>query len=122
MIGSRHRFVYYVLIAGIDSIITAPLKQFYHAPRPFMVNPMIKTMHCSKEFGNPSGHSTAAYFLIAHFLDKFHGKESKYVGKRIQSLALYYLSLFLLCIYLVAIPYSRLLDGVHSIDQVLIGI
>lgn len=97
------------------------LKQFYHEPRPYMIAPYIKTAHCSKEFGNPSGHCSASYILIAHFLDKFHGSENKFVGKRVQSSIAYFLTLGCLIIWLTIIPYSRILDGVHSIDQVVIG-
>ena len=105
----------------MDAITIGLTKQYYHDPRPYMVAPWIKTAHCSKEFGNPSGHCSAGFLVIAHFLDIFHGTEFKYTGKRIQSSLGYYVGLVLIIVWLIVIPYQRLLDGVHSIDQVILG-
>jgi membrane-associated phospholipid phosphatase len=101
----------------LDTLVKSYLKLAYHNPRPFMIEPNITPLKCSSSFGNPSGHSTgSALFAIVVFLDVFHGKNNKYHKSTI-----YYVSLILAAYWAVSIPYTRLVIGVHSLDQVLYG-
>jgi len=79
---------------------------------------------CSKEFGNPSGHSySAAMVFIVLYLDLIHGervtkaenlfKDSNIIAK---------VGIFLVgFIWATTIPFSRYFLGVHSLDQIIYG-
>jgi hypothetical protein len=59
-------------------MIGAYFKLAYADPRPYMMSSDIQPFSCSKGFGNPSGHSSAAaVFSIVLFLDYFHGNPIK---------------------------------------------
>ena len=58
----------------LDKIIISFFKLAYHYPRPWVISSSIIPISCSKEFGNPSGHSSASsLFSIFLILDAFHG-------------------------------------------------
>jgi membrane-associated phospholipid phosphatase len=72
--ASRPKFFYYMAVLALNLGLQGYLKIFYADPRPYMVSGDIKPISCSREFGNPSGHSLAAsFFAVAVFLDVFHG-------------------------------------------------
>ena len=65
-------------IFALDKFYVSYFKLYYANPRPYMIQPKIEPISCSKAFGNPSGHSSAsALFSIALFLDVFHGKTNQ---------------------------------------------
>ena len=75
---TREKFFYFLALYTIDKGLLGLLKLSFHMPRPYMVNSDIHPIHCSKEFGNPSGHCTAAFsFTIVVFLDVMHGMYHK---------------------------------------------
>ena len=72
--GTRSKCFYYIVCMMMDKVVNAYMKLVYHQPRPFMIDREIISYSCSKGFGNPSGHSSAAWsFAIILFLDIFHG-------------------------------------------------
>lgn len=73
--GTRSKCFYYLVCMMVDRVVNAYMKLVYHQPRPFMIDKEIISYSCSKGFGNPSGHSSAAWsFAIILFLDTFHGR------------------------------------------------
>lgn len=87
-----------------------------------MISATVKTYTCSKQFGMPSGHSSASWCLtMAFFLDMFHGRSQPFY--KIQYFRWYqYIIVLLLCWFWAgAIPFSRYLLGAHSLDQIVFG-
>ena len=71
---TREKFFYLLTVYSIDKALIGYLKLAYHNPRPYMVESSITPIHCSKEFGNPSGHTSAALAIsIVIFLEVMHG-------------------------------------------------
>ena len=84
------------------------LKLRYHDPRPFWSSDQVQAFSCSRQYGNPSGHSMTAFCSALLF-----ALDSGRSDKRIRILfALLFGS---------SVAYSRLFLGVHSLDQVLFG-
>ena len=107
-------------ILALDKSYVSLFKLLYHEPRPYMIEPNIKPISCSKAFGNPSGHSSASQiFTICLFLDFFHGVEKVIT---FHSKKVYNFCLFLCIFWAVSIPYSRFILGVHSLDQIVFGV
>ena len=52
--------IFLPLVASLNSI----LKQAFHAPRPYWLDPGIKAIHVSNGFGMPSGHAQASIVWI----------------------------------------------------------
>lgn len=108
--GTRVKYFYYLAAFTIDKGIGGMFKLIYHDPRPYMAASGIKAYHCSKEFGNPSGHSHSSALIASMlFLDLCHTRCQKVIGG---SIALFWAA---------GIPFSRYLLGVHSLDQIVFG-
>lgn len=92
--------VFLPLIASINSI----LKQAFHAPRPYWLDPDIKAIQVSNGFGMPSGHAQAstAWFYAASF-----------VKRR------WFWAIAIIVVLLIGL--SRIYLGVHFSSQVLLG-
>jgi len=76
----------------------------------------IKCFECSENYGNPSGHSIdAAFAPLVLLLDLFSGVEGFWLPK-ILFFGLVYPG------YVAFVAYDRLFLGVHSIDQVVLGV
>ena len=76
--GSRPKFHYYLAAQALDKTILSLMKLIYHDPRPYFVidSDNISIVGCSKEFGNPSGHSySSSMVFIMLYLDLFHGEK-----------------------------------------------
>lgn len=111
----------------MDKVINAYMKLIYHQPRPFMIDSTIISYSCSKGFGNPSGHSSAAWsFAIILFLDIFHGMPHCKNQRRLQDVFFpshltYLVGLLLALCWVISLPFSRFILGVHSLDQLIYG-
>ena len=95
-------------------------KLAYAEPRPYMIEPGIVPLYCSKSFGNPSGHSSVSILIgILLILDIFHGKEKevKYYSNKA-----YVPAVFLAIFWAITIPYTRFVIGVHSLNQIVYGV
>ena len=120
--GRRSTFMYYISFIALDKIIVAYFKLAMANPRPYMIDPLIKPLKCSTSFGCPSGHSTAAALgSVVVFLDIFHGETHGLVKERYYSKPVYFLGLFCALFWQFSIPYTRLVMGVHSPNQILFG-
>ena len=101
---SRPKFFYILSVFTIDRGIGCLLKLKYAEPRPYMVNTeMVKAYQCPKDFGSPSLHSSASMaFAIVLSFENVH--------------------LLPFCLYwALIIPFSRIVMGAHSFDQVIFG-
>ena len=79
MFGRRPKFFYYLACFTIEKSLGGFMKMIYHKPRPYMAVPQIMALTCSKELGNPSGHSsTSWYFFIMLALDIYHGNDETF--------------------------------------------
>ncbi len=80
LLGERAKFIYFLSALTCDKMVNSVLKNAFTLPRPYMENQDIKIDNCGKEFGMPSGHSSAAWtFAILVFLDFFHGAPLNYL-------------------------------------------
>ena len=106
------------MIQGTGSIA----KIHFHQARPFWVNPAIKAINCSKGYGNPSSHSYACMGIsLAIFLD-FNAWVSTRPDSKMRAWYWQALLLIVSLIFTGAICYSRLFLGVHSLNQVILGL
>jgi len=80
------------------------LKQLFHAPRPYWVDPLIKAFQASNGFGMPSGHAQAAtvWLLAAYYL------RNKW-----------FWIIAIVLIFMIGV--SRIYLGVHFPDQIIAG-
>ena len=92
--------IFLPLVASLNSI----LKQAFHAPRPYWLDPGIRAIHVSNGFGMPSGHAQASTVWI--------------YGAALMKRAWFWV-LALGIVFLIGL--SRVYLGVHFSSQVLIG-
>ena len=129
LLGDRAKCFYYIAGFTIDKALIGMLKLVYSFPRPlYAFGEQVRAVSCSREFGNPSGHSSAAWFFaLMLFLDLFHGdtltqltSHKRQVEWRTESPICFYLSytiaLLLATTWALLIPFSRFLMGAHTLD------
>lgn len=75
LLSDRPKCFYYITVFTIDKALIGILKLVYTWPRPLYAFDKVEARSCSREFGNPSGHSSSAWaFALVLFLDFFHGE------------------------------------------------
>mmetsp|Transcript_37538 Transcript_37538/g.27678 ORF Transcript_37538/g.27678 Transcript_37538/m.27678 type:complete len:207 (-) Transcript_37538:163-783(-) len=116
---SRARAFYYALLFVAITFMQCLFKNVYHAPRPYWVEPRIQAFTCSYNFGNPSGHSIDAAALFLTVIFDVYLSEKRYYLKANFLVIYLTCSLDLFCIFLIG--FSRMFNGVHSLDQVMLG-
>lgn len=89
----------------------------YHEPRPYMRNSDILVLGggCSSSYGHPSGHSltsAAATFTLLWDMLKMYSESS--IWLRVLAICLSPIIPFI-------VGFSRLFNGVHSLDQIILG-
>lgn len=92
------------LLLTLTASLNSLLKQAFHAPRPYWLDPELKTILPSNGFGMPSGHAQASTIWL-------------YAASCIKSRLFWALAVVL--VFMVGL--SRVYLGVHSQGQVLIG-
>ncbi|KAL4506888.1 hypothetical protein ABPG72_001309 [Tetrahymena utriculariae] len=101
----------YIIIFAFTSGLFNLLKLIYNDPRPYMVYDQIQGKECSAEYGNPSGHAMlnlfAAIYGISSLGNQFHKK--------------YWWACIIYGIFLVWVGFTRIILGVHGVNQVLLG-
>ena len=116
--GKPSRAVYYLLMNIVNVFFTITLKLIWHLPRPYMVmDGGVKVIGQSFEFGDPSGHLVScAQVLTTVFLDYIssEGEKKSWIKNMI--------SCVLIVIVFILVGYSRMFNGVHTLDQVLTGL
>lgn len=107
-----------VFIAGLIFCLHfhSIMKIWYGSSRPFWEDKDLYEGICDGGFGNPSGHSiTSAYLYLTLFM---YIKDSKFLKeKQIAKIIIFLLFLT----YIILIILSRLILGIHSINQVIYG-
>ena len=92
------------------------MKLIYNDPRPFWINTILFQGKCECSYGNPSGHSLIGFYFylsITYYLCKSYFKHYNNFIK---------FSIYLFSFLFAALTaFSRLVLGVHSLDQVLYG-
>jgi membrane-associated phospholipid phosphatase len=120
-LGKPSRTLYYLLMCLVNVWFTIFVKLVLHRPRPYMIEEAIQVYGSSSEFGDPSGHTmSCAQVLTTCFLDylaETGGLKSERLSKT-SKVALF--SVFHGATISV-VGYSRMYNGVHSLDQVIVG-
>lgn len=104
-------------IISICSFLTGFLKMIYTHPRPYWVNIDILPYQCEAGWGNPSGHALVTVPLYLGFWNLlFSCKElkEKIIYKKI--------GLGIIVVFTGLICFSRIILGLHGVDQVLYGV
>ena len=121
VLSTREKAFYLLLVHTVAGIVNQELKMVYHNPRPYISSPDVQALGCSKSFGNPSGHSslgacfyTTLFLIVFNDLEKF--RHVKYENKK-----LYYLAMFCTLFLVINIGLSRVVLGVHALNQILYG-
>ena len=114
----RARQVYLIFLFTITLAVMNITKMAYHEARPFWENSTLFAGDCSSEYGNPSGHSmTSAVFAIAMILEAAEAVK----GTIVLRVGLGVLTGLVMTAYFILLGWSRMILGVHSINQVLYG-
>ena len=92
------------------------MKMWYGNLRPYWEKSSLYMGGCDGTFGNPSGHSFISFFLYLTLLH--YVLDHKYIKNK-NILKIFLIIIFLLWTVMVAI--SRIILGVHSINQILYG-
>jgi len=112
--NQRARAFYYIALSSTVALINNMMKVAYNSPRPFWEFPGVWPLYCQEGFGCPSGHTMYCIALpTAIALDLKHSNPH---GKLLQIVALL-LTLF----FGYEQAWTRVVLGVHTIDQVLMG-
>lgn len=131
-LGGEYFLVFYILIAYLFFPLSSSftmvigliscnyldnvMKLLYHNPRPYWSRENLFQDSCDGGFGNPSGHSFASsftyfgFFRLLQHIKLFSGK-----------IILQKLLLVLAAFFVIIIVLSRLILGMHSINQVIYG-
>lgn len=100
----------------VGSFLTTA-KSVYARGRPFLYNEKVQVPVCSCDHGMPSGHSGVTYLLL-YFIEGYFWKWFKIDSTKV----LTRLILRILLVFLGAcVGLSRIIDGVHSYNQVFLG-
>ena len=92
------------------------LKLLYGDPRPFWVNTILFQDKCESSYGNPSGHSLMSFYFytsLSYYICMLDTIKKNYT----YNIAVYSIGIIIASLT----AFSRLVLGVHSIDQVLYG-
>ena len=119
--SDRLEMVSFLIASLLNVFLMCILKLIYSEPRPYMSNPLIRLSECSVEYGNPSGHSLicAFYFFTIIWL------YDQNIAIILENGRLNYRRLGLIIITILSIllvAFSRVYLGVHSLNQVVLGI
>lgn len=128
------RALYHLMMCVVNVYFTIVIKLVLHNPRPYMmVGDSIKVISSSgaisSEFGDPSGHTmSSSQVIVSVFLDYMAQKdeEDKKITKNCyqnkgRRWARYAIFLIVFTFTVLIVGYSRMFNGVHSLDQVITG-
>ena len=116
----RDSSIYFMINFSFFVLITGILRIIYRKPRPYMEDLYIKPYNCSGEYGTPSGHAFFSAYLPT-ILALYYINSSTRLNT-LRSPKLSKLIYFCLFIYTIIISISRVIDGVHTLDQVFLGL
>ena len=92
------------------------MKIWYGSKRPFWIEPSLYKGICDGGFGNPSGHSITTSFLYLSLF--FYYTQAKVTRDKYKILII----ILLFCLFwIVMILLSRIILGMHSVNQIIYG-
>jgi membrane-associated phospholipid phosphatase len=114
-----HSFVY-TFACYFSMFICAWLKLIWQQARPYWMSDEIYPYECEPGFGYPSNHvlTTVVSFLILFEILYEHFNIESYVNSKI----FYWGGISLTFLLCVSIGFARIVQGVHSIDQIIFGL
>jgi membrane-associated phospholipid phosphatase len=114
------RSFYYLITIFLNVFTIIVLKLILHGPRPYMITDEgIHVNGFSSEFGDPSGHTlSSAQVLLTLYLD-YVKTTTTTTKKKKTSYHIAFTVAYLTVVTIVG--YSRMYNGVHSLDQVVYG-
>jgi membrane-associated phospholipid phosphatase len=116
---SRPRAYYYVLLYGITVAIMSLTKIAYHEPRPYMTESEVYVNGCTAEYGNPSGHAMLiSSIMLTAFFDLYFSDPDTYARS---NKVVFGIVLGCDIGFILLVGFSRLFNGVHTIDQIILG-
>ena len=101
------------------------MKGLYREKRPFWENQNLFQKECQLGYGNPSGHSLTQIFFFLTLCDLIIKKIKINFIKKLKKVIMTFI-IFLIILFSVGWPllvsFSRLVDGVHYINQIVYGL
>jgi membrane-associated phospholipid phosphatase len=113
-----HSFLY-ALIAYTAMAFCGILKINFQQPRPFWLSDDVKTPFCPFAYGYPSNHviSTIPAFLIFYEIIFYRFE----IDKKVRGRVYWWIGFSFVLTLSVVVGFSRMVLGVHSLDQVVFG-
>lgn len=114
-----HSFIF-ALVCFSSMLVSSWLKLILQEPRPFWVYDTVSAIECESGYGYPSNHvlSTVPAFFI--FFDIIYYRYE--VDKRVNGKLFYWVGIVIVGFLCCSIGFSRMVLGVHSVDQVVFGL
>ncbi len=113
IVGQRWRAFYYCIGWGFSEYLSNNIKLFYHAPRPYFLSSLIMIYKCEPGYGDPSGHAVICIGRpVLWWLDYNQSCREGLLANTIIKIAFLILGLTIG----VCVCYSRLINGLHSLD------
>lgn len=117
--NSYHSFIY-VIVTYSSTFLGNCLKIHLQEPRPFWIDRTVKSFECESGYGYPSDHvlTTVPSILMMYEIMYYRFELDKSVNSKI----FYYVGIGTASIVCISVGFSRLVVGVHSLDQVVFGL
>ena len=110
--------MFYIFALCGSNSLTSFLKLIYKNPRPVWTTNEIIDFSCHTSYGNPSGHSLESMAVYLSLWEIAVNSNKFFNNKKILKYILFIFTLLLI----LSIAISRVLIGVHSINQILFGL
>jgi membrane-associated phospholipid phosphatase len=117
--NTYHAFIYAV-VCYVSILFCSWLKIILQEPRPFWLDSNIKAYDCESGYGYPSNHvlTSIPSFLMFFEILYYHFE----IDRKSKANFYYYTVVTLGLLFCVAVGFSRMVLGVHSLDQVFFGL
>lgn len=114
-----HAFLYSI-VTYISITLSSWLKILLQEPRPFWLDDSVKAYDCEAGYGYPSNHvlTTVPTFLMFFEILYYHFKIDRSVNANI----FYWAGIGANILIIICVGFSRMILGVHSLDQVFFGL
>ena len=110
--------VYFIFIAINQEVFNDFLKIIYQSPRPLWMSESIHSLYCEKGYGNPSGHAMGSTIIALALYEVVVGQNRLFKNKNLWKMGFFIFTLLLILF----ISVSRVILGVHSINQIVYGV
>jgi membrane-associated phospholipid phosphatase len=114
-----HAFIY-ALIAYTSMLVCGVLKINLQQPRPFWLSDEVQALNCEFGYGYPSNHviTTVPAFLIFYEIMFYRFEVDKKTNGRLY----WWIGFLTVLLITIIVGFSRMVLGVHSLDQVVFGL